>query len=297
MMDMKKLFERLLAILDADRKARREDIRSMWFEKSITQEEMEADAEKMEPDSEVMQSVVEHQKVPIQDATVIPVGEPKKKRRRDRNRAAERHRQKLKDFTWENCGPQKRLAVARSGSSRRGRVTRHTKEIDRKMPRRATVARRMRDTFKPNTTRRTEVVWCKDIAIRKGCSRPSVVEEIRNGQTFGRRRRQKLECSKGIKSRDVEEPPHPRIGKKPANSMGGLSGRQQLRLEKKEPKRTYRKTTRLEIAKRTVRPTVERRTRKTGTLWRGRPPPKRKKETPCTGGNGRRSTGLLSKNE
>jgi hypothetical protein len=46
-----------------------------------------------------------------------------------------------------------------------------------------------------------------------------------------------------------KEPPHPRIGKKPANSMGGLSRRQQLQLEKKEPNRTYRKTTRLEIAK------------------------------------------------
>jgi hypothetical protein len=33
---------------------------------------MEADAEKMEPDSEMMQSVVEHQEVPVQDATVMP---------------------------------------------------------------------------------------------------------------------------------------------------------------------------------------------------------------------------------
>jgi hypothetical protein len=75
-MEMEEIFERLVAILDADRKARREDIRSIWFEESIIQEEMEADAEKMEPDSEVMQSVMEHQEVTVQDATVMPVREP-----------------------------------------------------------------------------------------------------------------------------------------------------------------------------------------------------------------------------
>jgi hypothetical protein len=79
-----------------------------------------------------------------------------------------------------------------------------------------------------------------------------VVEEIRSGQAFGRRRRPKLECSKGIKSRDVEEPLHPRKGKNPTNSMGEWSRRQQPRLEKKEPNRTYRKMTGLEIEKRTV---------------------------------------------
>jgi hypothetical protein len=42
-------------------------------------------------------------------------------------------------------------------------------------------------------------------------------------------------------------------------------------------KKNFTKTTKLEIAKRKVRSTVERRTRKNWTLWRGRPPPKRKK--------------------
>jgi hypothetical protein len=37
---------------------------------------MEADAEKMEHDAEMMQSVVEHQEVPVQDATLMPVREP-----------------------------------------------------------------------------------------------------------------------------------------------------------------------------------------------------------------------------
>jgi hypothetical protein len=160
--------------------------------------------------------------VPVDDAEVMPVGEPKKKRRRDRKLAAERRCQKPKTSTRENCGPQKRLAVARRGTSHRATVARQKgKRSDMRISRRATVARRMRDIFRSNTTRRTEVVRCKENATRKGCSRPSVVEEIRSGQAFGRRRRQKLECKKGIKSRDVEEPLHLRIGKKPANNMGG----------------------------------------------------------------------------
>jgi hypothetical protein len=45
-------------------------------EKTACQEEMKADAEKMEPDSEMMHCVVEHQEIPVQDATVMPVREP-----------------------------------------------------------------------------------------------------------------------------------------------------------------------------------------------------------------------------
>jgi hypothetical protein len=92
----------------------------------------------------------EQREVPLDDAEVMPVGEPKKKRRRDRKLAAEHRRQKPKTSTRENCGPQKRLAVALSGSSRREKLTWRTKEIDRKMSRRATVARRKRDTVRKN---------------------------------------------------------------------------------------------------------------------------------------------------
>jgi hypothetical protein len=208
----------------------------------------------------------------------MPVGEPKKKMRRDRKLAAERRRQKPKDLTRENYETQKKLAVARRGTIRREKVTWHTKVTDRKVSRRATVAGGMRDIFRPNIAHRAGVVRCKENAIRNGCNRPSVVEEIRSGQTFGRRRRPKLECSKGIKSRDVEEPLHPRKGKNPVNSMREWSGREQPRLEKKEPNRTYRKTTGLEIEKRIVGSHISLRQDKDWTLWRGRPPPKRKKQ-------------------
>jgi hypothetical protein len=130
--------------------------------KTMACQEMEARQEERKPTSpDRKPEAAEEYEVPAENATVMPVGEPKKKSRRDRKLAAEHRRQKTNTSTRENCGPQKRLAVARSGSSRRGKVTRHTKETDRKMPRRATVARRMRDISRPNTTRRAAVAWRK----------------------------------------------------------------------------------------------------------------------------------------
>jgi hypothetical protein len=66
--------------------------------------------------------------VPVEDAEIMPVGEPKKKRRRDRKLAVECRRQEPKNTTWGKCGSQKRLAVARRGMSHRVKVARHTKE-------------------------------------------------------------------------------------------------------------------------------------------------------------------------
>jgi hypothetical protein len=66
--------------------------------------------------------VAQKEEVPTENAEVIPVGEPRKKRRKDRKPAAERRRQKLMDLMRENCRPQKKLAVARRGTSRRAEV-------------------------------------------------------------------------------------------------------------------------------------------------------------------------------
>jgi hypothetical protein len=51
--------------------------------------------------------------VPAENATVMPVEEPKKKRCRDRKLAAERRHQEPKDTKKINGGPQEKLAVAR----------------------------------------------------------------------------------------------------------------------------------------------------------------------------------------
>jgi hypothetical protein len=83
----------------------------------------------------------------------MPIEEPKKKRRRDRKLAAEHRRLKPKTLTRENCGPQKRLAVARRGSSHRATVAwQKDKRIDIGMSRRATVARSKRNIVKSYLT-------------------------------------------------------------------------------------------------------------------------------------------------
>jgi hypothetical protein len=116
--------------------------------RETTEERLEEEKKPTSPDRKP--EAAQKAEVPAENATVMPVGEPKKKRHRDRKLAAERRRQKPKTSTLENCGPQKRLAVARSWSSRRGKVTRNTKEIDRKVFRHATMARRKRDIMRKN---------------------------------------------------------------------------------------------------------------------------------------------------
>jgi hypothetical protein len=93
------------------------------------------EATKTERDPEMMQSAEEHQEFPKEDAAVMPVGEPRK-RRRDRNLAAGR-RQKPKRSFQASCEYKKRSAAAR-----------------RKMTRRATVAWRKRRVFRKIVTQR-----------------------------------------------------------------------------------------------------------------------------------------------
>jgi hypothetical protein len=92
------------------------------------QEGTKSDPEQPEPSPGMMQSVGEHQEVTKEEAAVMPVGEPRK-RRRNRNLAAER-RQKPKERTRGSCGSRNRVTNA-----------------DRKVSRRAGVARRRRDIF------------------------------------------------------------------------------------------------------------------------------------------------------
>jgi hypothetical protein len=83
---------------------------------------------------EEMKSVTEQQEIPKGKAAVMPVGEPRK-RRRVRNLAAEL-RQKRKERTWGNSGSRRKSAAA-----------------SRKVPRRAKVAWRKRNIAKKEGTR------------------------------------------------------------------------------------------------------------------------------------------------
>jgi hypothetical protein len=135
--------------------------------KTMASQGMEAHQEEEKPASlDMKPEAAQQEEVPVEDAEVIPVGEPKEKRRRNQKLAAEHRRQKPNTSTRENCGPQERLAVTHRGRTHRAKMARKT-PIDRKMRRRATVARRMRDIFRPNTTRRSTVAWHRRNIFRK----------------------------------------------------------------------------------------------------------------------------------
>ena len=120
--------ENFMAKLDTDRKAWREqmtawrnEIAAMtgeWGSDSsnvtLACQELEAHVKEGKPASaETKPEAAQIEEVPAEDAEVMPVGEPKKKRRRDRKLAMERRRQTPNVTTREHCGPRNRLAVAR----------------------------------------------------------------------------------------------------------------------------------------------------------------------------------------
>jgi hypothetical protein len=122
--------------------------------KTVACQEMEAYQKEKEPTSAGRNPEATKQREgPVDDAELMPVGEPKKKLRKDRKLAAQHRRQKPKTSTRENCGPKERLAVYRRGTSHRSEAAQKM-QADKKVPRRATVARRMREIFRPNTTSR-----------------------------------------------------------------------------------------------------------------------------------------------
>jgi hypothetical protein len=88
-----------LARMDADWKAWRE-IMNANYDETMACQEIEARQEEKKPtSSDRKPEAAEQREVPAEDAKVMPIGEPKKKRRRDRKLATERRRQKPKEFT------------------------------------------------------------------------------------------------------------------------------------------------------------------------------------------------------
>jgi hypothetical protein len=138
-MESQQIVELLLAMrqeINANAKSMREDIKCRQAEmrcildawltnikndrKETTACHAEMEATKTEPDPGMMQSTEEHQEIPKGKAAVMPVREPRK-RRRVRNLAAER-RQKRKERTRGNRGSRRKSAVACSEVSRRATV-------------------------------------------------------------------------------------------------------------------------------------------------------------------------------
>jgi hypothetical protein len=113
--------------------------------------------------------------------------------------------------------------------------------------------------------------------MRKEQNKDDVSSRSPKGGTFDRRVWRSPECKKGIWSRDVEEPLHPRKGRKTVNSNGGRSTRQHPRLESMGNSiQVFGKAIERQFGKLADGSSVVLRDINNCTLWRGRPPPKQK---------------------
>jgi hypothetical protein len=235
--------------------------------------EMESNPEKIEPDPGTMQSAEEHQEIPMEDAAVMPVG-GLRKRRRVRNLAAE-GRQKKKDRTLGNRGSRRKLTVA-----------------GKKMTRRATVAWRKMNVF------RRKLVWKirmqRNCGLRKDWTTDKVEREARRARMLRRRLRSRQENGQRIRDLGGRRPLYRRKRRPTKNDIGECKLRHRSPMGSRETRKTaigeilrmniaqqvaeiFRKTRKLEMDVRTARSTIEKQKIKKWTLWRGRPPPKRKK--------------------
>jgi hypothetical protein len=123
-----------------------------------------------EPDPGTMQSVEEHQGIPKEDATVMPV-RGGRKRRRDQNLPAGR-RQKPKGRIRASCEPSRRLAVAGRKVSRRAAVARLKRNIFRTIGNQGNCGPRSKLTPAGiKMTRHARVAWRRENFVRKYCTR------------------------------------------------------------------------------------------------------------------------------
>jgi hypothetical protein len=244
---------------------------------------MEEDTEKTEPDPGMMQSTEKHQEIPKGEATVMPVGESRK-RRRVRSLAAER-RQKRKERTRGNHGSRRKSAAACRKVSRCARVAWHKKRVVRKIgtqencgPRKEFAAAGIRATRCAKVTRRkgrSHEGPSVQRERRKTQTRKKFARASRKGRTLGMRQLMRLEgtrgqtkrgtpkrrkegerlwkCpqySNGTRSCVAEEQIHLRKGLKTAKSIGGRRRHQQRMESMGNGNKVVSKTTRLEISKR-----------------------------------------------
>jgi hypothetical protein len=243
-------------------------------ETTVCHEATETDIEKIGPDSGMMQSVAEHQEVPREDAAVMPVRQLRKQRR-GRKQAAGR-REEPKELNRGICGSREKLAATCRKVSHRATVAWRKMNILRKF-----WTQRNCGLRKEVTAAGMRITRCAGHR-RKGQNKDDVERETRKG-TFEKKLWKGSDCNNDIRNRGLRQQLQ---GKNAVKDLGG--GRPRY-LRKRELKMlqlestgnldtTFRKTTRLGIAKRIAGSVVALQRIKKWTLWRGRPPPKRKKK-------------------
>jgi hypothetical protein len=176
-MELQQTVELLLSMqakMDANIKAYHEEMMAMvdaYHERMMAcLRKTKADTEKTEPDPGMMQSTEENQEIPKGEAAVIPVREPRK-RRRVRSLATERC-QKWKERTRGNRGSRRKSAAACRKVSHCARVAWHKRNLVRKI--------RIQENCEPwkrwivtgrKTTSCATVAWRSENVIRKDCTR------------------------------------------------------------------------------------------------------------------------------
>jgi hypothetical protein len=211
----------------------------------------------MKANPEMMQSVGEHQEVPREDAVVKPV-ERRKKRHKGRKQAAGRHGEP-KELTRGDCGSRKKSAAACRKVSRRATVAWRKKNIFRKSWTNENCGAR-----KDVTAAGKEVIRCA--GHRRKRNIPLYTWRSPKGGTFENRCRKGPQCNTGIKDPTI-------------NGIEGWSpGARALLGSGGTRKMDIYKILREKIPKHVVEISNGLQQMRNWTLWRGRPPPKRRKE-------------------
>jgi hypothetical protein len=229
---------------------------------------MEARLEEEKPASMEMKHEVAHEEVPVENAARMPVGEPRKRCRDRRHLAAQRRQKKEEERTQSKNGCRNNLVASRRGTTCRATVAWRNRNILRKSWMQGSCGLR-----KEVTAAGVRITRCA------GHGHKGQNKEIVIGRIHIRRREPENERSKGTRSRHVAELLHLRKKRKSTNSIGGWNRRLQPRLEtmRNSSNDVFRKNNRPGFGKRAARSPVALRKIEKWTLWRGRPPLKRKK--------------------
>jgi hypothetical protein len=145
----------------------------------------------------MMQSIEEHQEIPKEDAAVMPVGGPRK-RRRVCNMAAE-HRQKRKERTRGNRGYRRKSAVAWRNMSCHIKMAWRKRKLIRIIQTQINCGPRKRLTVTGRKmTSRATVAWRSE-NVRKDCTRDQGKRGTPKRRKYSRRLWKFLECNIGIR--------------------------------------------------------------------------------------------------
>jgi hypothetical protein len=230
--------------------------------------------EKIEKNPEMMQSTEEYQDVRSKDVAVMPA-KGLKKRRKGRKLIAER-RGEPKKLNRGHCGSRKKLAAACRKMSRHAAVVWHKRNLIRRSETRGYCGSRKGVTVADRRTcPHATVAWKKrkltrNIQLRENheSSKDVAVNGMRKGPGY----------KHGTRRRDVKKLPNLKKGRTMNGFKGWSTGQRSYMGKGRTLRMNLYETFGGQIAKQVVGTSCRLRRMRIWTLWRGKPPPKRKKE-------------------